>query len=148
MPATGEDRGMARQAITLELPEDVYERVKRTARGMQQPVEQALVRIVAAAMPSLEHVPPAYHGELEAMEALSDAELWREVESQIPVARQRRLTQLQRKHQRDILTERERQTLARLRMELDRVTLRRSYAYLLLKCRGHRIPTLMELKQG
>jgi hypothetical protein len=139
---------MARQAITLELPESVYERVKRTARGMQQPVEQALVRIVTAAMPSLEHVPSAYHGELEAMEALSDAELRRAVESQIPVAQQRQLTQLQRKHQRDTLTERERQTLARLRMELGRVTLRRSYAYLLLKCHGHRIPTLTELKQG
>jgi hypothetical protein len=139
---------MARQAITVELPEDVYERVQRTARGMQQPVEQALVRLVTAAMPSLEHVPPAYHGELEAMEALSDAELWREVESQIPVAQQRQLTRLQRKHQRGMMTERERQTLARLRMELDRVLLRRSYTYLLLKCRGHRIPTLTELKQG
>jgi hypothetical protein len=139
---------MAWQAITLELPEDIYERVQRTARGMQQPVEQALVRIVTAAMPSLEHVPSAYHEELEAMEALSDAELWREVESQIPVTQQRQLMQLQRKHQRDTLTDRERQTLARLRMELERVTLRRSYAYLLLKCRGHRIPTLTELKQG
>ena len=139
---------MAGQPITVELPEEVYERVQRTARGMQQPVEQALVRLVTAAMPSLEHVPPAYHGELEAMEALSDAELWREVESQIPVAQQRQLTQLQRKHQSGAMTERERQTLARLRMEVDRVLLRRSYAYLLLKCRGHRIPTLTELKQG
>jgi hypothetical protein len=94
---------------------------------MQQPVEQALVHIVTAAMPSLEHVPPAYHGELETMEALSDAELWREVESQIPVAQQRQLTQLQRKHQRGAMTDRERQTLARLRMELDRMMLRRSY---------------------
>jgi hypothetical protein len=139
---------MARQAITVELPEDVYERVQRTARGMQQPVEQALVHIVTAAMPSLERVPPAYHRELEAMEALSDAELWQEVESQLPVAQQRLLTQLQREHQQGTLTERGRQKLPQLRMELDRVMLRRSYAYLLLKCWGHRIPTLTELKQG
>jgi hypothetical protein len=86
------EKVMARQAITVELPENVYEPVRRTARGMQQPVEQALVRIVTAAMPSLEHVPPVYHRELEAMEALRDAELWREVESQIPVPQPRQVT--------------------------------------------------------
>src|SRR5919108_784540 len=111
--ARGEERVMAGQAITVELPEEVYERVQRTARGMQQPLEQALVRIVTAAMPSLERVPHMYHKELEAMEALSDTELWREVESQITATQQGQLTRLQRKHQRGTMTERERQTLSR-----------------------------------
>src|SRR5262249_40343279 len=37
------------QAITVTLPDEVYQRVKRNARGMKQPVPQVLVRIVEAA---------------------------------------------------------------------------------------------------
>ena len=139
---------MAQQAITVELPYEVYERVQRTASGMQQPLEQALARIVTAAMPSLEKVPAAYRAELEALETLSDEDLWQVAQSQLPVGQQNQLTRLQRKHQRGIITVREQQALTRLRTEIDRVMLRRSYAYLLLKCRGHRIPTWTELTQG
>jgi hypothetical protein len=88
---------MRQQAITVELPEEVYERVKRTARGMRRPVEQALVRIVKAAMPSLDKVPPEYRPELEALEPLSDEELWRVAESQVPTAQKRQLTRLLRR---------------------------------------------------
>ena len=138
---------MAQQAITVELPDEVYERVQRTARAMQQPLEQVLARIVTAAMPSLEKVPAAYHAELEALETLSDEDLWQVAQSQLLVGQQHQLTRLQRKHQGGIITAREQQALSRLRTEIDRLTLRRSYAYLLLKCCGHRIPTWMELTQ-
>jgi hypothetical protein len=138
---------MRQQAITVRLPETIYERVRRTARGMKQPVEQALVSIVQAAMPSLEKVPPEYRPELEAMEALSDEDLWHVTESQVSATQQRQLNRLLQKNQAGTLTKRERQVLTRLRTELDHLMLRRSYAYLLLKCRGHRIPTLTELRQ-
>ena len=51
---------MSHPVLTLELPEDVYERVSRAAKGMNQPVEKALVDIVRAATPSLEKVPAEY----------------------------------------------------------------------------------------
>ena len=63
--------------LTLELPADIYERVRWAAKGMKQPVEKALVSMVQAATPSLEKVPAEYRGELEAMEDLSEKELWR-----------------------------------------------------------------------
>jgi hypothetical protein len=138
---------MSQQVITVRIPETIYERVKRTAQGMRQPVEQTLVSIVQAAMPSLEKVPPEYHPELEAMETLSDEDLWHVAESQVSAPRQRQLNRLLQKNQAGTLTKRERQVLTELRTELDRLMLRRSYAYLLLKCRGHRIPTLTELRQ-
>jgi hypothetical protein len=138
---------MRQQAIIVELPDEIYERVKRTARGMRQPMKQALVSIVKAAMPSLERVPLEYRPELGAMESLSDEELWRIADSSTPVAQQRQLTRLLRKNQKETLTDQERQTLTRLRTEADRLMLHRSYAYLLLKYRGHRIPTLAELRQ-
>lgn len=67
---------MSHPVLTLELPEDVYERVRRAAKGMNQPVEKALVDIVRAATPSLEKVPAEYRAELEGMEDLGDDELW------------------------------------------------------------------------
>ena len=67
---------MSHPVLTLELPEDVYERVRRAAKGMNQPVEKALADIVRAATPSLEQVPAEYRAELESMEDLRDDKLW------------------------------------------------------------------------
>ena len=68
---------MSHPVLTLELPEDVYERVRRAAKGMNQSVEKALADIVRAATPSLEKVPTEYRAELESLEDLGDDELWR-----------------------------------------------------------------------
>jgi len=67
----GKELTMGHPVLTLELPEDVYERVRRAAKAMNQPVEKALVKIVRAATPSLEGVPARYRAELEAMETLA-----------------------------------------------------------------------------
>jgi len=131
---------MSQPLLTLKLPDDVYERVRRAAKGMRQPVEQALASIVAAATPSLEKVPSAYRAELEALEDLGDDELWKTADDQLPPAKERRLNRLLEKNRRAELTDRERQELTGLRTDADRLMLRRSYAYLLLKYRGHRIP--------
>jgi hypothetical protein len=138
---------MSHSVLTVELPDDVYERVRRAAKGMKQPVGKALVNIVRAATPSLEKVPPEYRAELEAMEDLGDDELWKIAGTELAPAKQRRLARLLDKNQRDELTDRERRTLTGLRADADRLMLRRSYAYLLLKYRGHRIPTLGDLGQ-
>jgi hypothetical protein len=37
---------MSPPLLTLELPEDIYERIRRAAKGMKQPMEKALVNIV------------------------------------------------------------------------------------------------------
>lgn len=137
---------MSQPLLTLQLPDDVYERVRRAARGMKQPVETALARIVTAATPSLEKVPPAYRADLEALEDLDDDALWSAAESRLPPAKERRLTNLLEKNQRGALTDRERQALTGLRVDADRLLLQRSYAYLLLKYRGHRIPHLGDVK--
>src|SRR4051812_9037167 len=94
------ERTMSQAVLTLELPADVYERVRRAAKGMKQPVEQALVTIVKAATPSLEKVPAEYRAELEALEDLSDGALWKVTESILSPARGRRLASLLDKSQR------------------------------------------------
>ena len=135
---------MSAAVLTLELPQDIYKHVRRAARGMKQPLERALVKIVEAATPSLEKVPPEYRAELEALEDLSDKQLLKIARSRPSAVEQRRLTRLLDKNQHSALTDREQQTLAGIRASADRQMLRRSYAYLLLKFRGHRIPDLLD----
>jgi hypothetical protein len=137
---------MSQAVLTVEIPAEVYERVRRAAKGMQQPVEQALVTIVRAATPSLEKVPSQYRRELEALEDLQDEQLWKVAERSLQPKQQRRLERLLDKNQRGKLLEDERHALARLRADVDRLMLRRSYAYLLLKYRGHPIPNLMAVR--
>ena len=138
---------MSHPVLTLELPEDIYERVRRAAKGMNQPVERALVNIVRAATPSLEKVPHEYRAELEAMEDLGDEELWRIARSRLAPTQQRRLERLLEKNQRGELTERDRRALGGLRAVADRLMLQRSYAALLLKYRGHRMPNPEDLSR-
>ncbi len=138
---------MSQAVLTLKLPEEIYERVRRAARGMNQPVETALVNIVRAATPSLEKVPIEYRPELEALEDLGDNELWRVAESQPTPAQERRLATLLDRNREGALSPRDQQALTELRTTADRLLLRRSYAYLLLKYRGHRIPSLAELRK-
>lgn len=138
---------MSHPVLTLELPEDVYEHVRRAAKGMKQPVEKALVKIVRAATPSLDKVPSEYRAELEAMEDLGDEDLWKVSQSRFATAKQRRLEVFLEKNQREELTDRERHALVELRAEADRLMLRRSYAFVLLKYRGHQIPNLFEVQR-
>ena len=135
----------ARSTLTLSLPDDIYQRVRRAAKGMKKPVEQALARIVAGATPSLEKVPAPYRAELEAMEDATDEVLWKETTRRAAPAQERRLKLLLQKNQHRELTDSEQEELDQLRSEADRLMLRRSYAYLLLKYRGHRIPGLADL---
>jgi hypothetical protein len=113
---------------------------------MKEPVERALVKIVKAATPSLAKVPPAYRAELEAMEDLGDDELWEITTSRLAPAKQRRLEKLLARNQERDLTDVEERALAALRTDADRLMLRKSYALLLLKYRGHAIPNPRELQ--
>ena len=133
---------MSIHPVVVELPTDIYERVERTARGLKQPVQQALMKIVEAGLPSLAKVPPEYQPELEAMEAMSDEELWEIARSEMATAQQDRLDHLLQKNQAEGLSEVEQKELNRLHAETSRLTLQKSYAYVLLKWRGHQVPKL------
>ena len=131
--------------VVVELPEGIFERVERTAKGLKQPVQQALVKIVEAGLPSLAKVPPEYQSELEALEAMSDEELWEIAGSEMPAAQQRQLDHLVQKNQAEGLSEAEQQSLDQLHAEANRLMLRKSYVYVLLKWRGHQVPRLTGL---
>lgn len=133
---------MSIHPVVVELPEDIYERVDRTAKGLKQPIQQALIKIVEAGLPSLAKVPPEYQPELEVLEAMEDEELWEIAQRDMPAAQQDRLDHLLQKNQAVDLSGVEQQELDQLHAEANRLMLQKSYAYVLLKWRGHQMPKL------
>ena len=79
------------------------------------------------------------------LEALSDDQLWQIVRSAIPEAEYGQFTELRAKRRAGTLGPDEQATLERLTQEADLRTLRKAYAAVLLKWRGHHLPTLTEL---
>ena len=134
------------QTVTLQLPEAIYERVKRTAEATKRPLEDVLLKTLESALPpSVEDLPIEYQGEFTAMESLNDEELWNIAESKIPTAQQSLYSRLLSKNQAGTLKDIEKRQLSDLGAEARKLTLCKAHAYALLKWRGHRIPTLAEL---
>jgi hypothetical protein len=134
------------QILMLELPEALYETVKRAAAAMKQPIEKAVAHIIELGLPPLD-APTEFEEDLKALEALDDEALWEVLFSKVSLATQRKLHWFLEKNQSGTLTERERIQLDTLQQEADKVMLRKAHAAVLLKWRGHCIPTLKELRK-
>ncbi len=137
------------QTITLQLPEEIYKRLKQAADALQQPLEVVLVQAVRAGLPpSVDDLPPEHRGEFKAMTRLSNEELWGIARSTLSEGKQRQLSRLLRKNEAGALNEQERRKLEALHREADLIMLRKAHAYALLKWRSQPLPSLDELSRG
>lgn len=137
------------QAITVRLPEETLERFRHGAGAARKPLAQFLVdRLVETVPPSVENLPSALREELRTLERLDDRALWRLAQSRVPADRQRRYSQLLAKNASGTLTAREQSQLEALGDEARRLTLKKAHAYLVLKWRGHAIPSRGELERS
>jgi hypothetical protein len=128
------------------LPEGIYDRLKQSAEATNRPVEELVVQSVKAGMPpSVRNLSAQYSQECLALERLSNSRLQQVARGTLPAARQRRYNLLLRKNQAGTLSEREREQLSQLGDEARRLTVRKAYAFALLKWRGRPIPTPVEL---
>ena len=134
---------MSGKSITLDLPEDLYERVRQVAEQSQRPLERVLVESIR-----LLFVPPPTSTDvvatLTAMPNYSDAQLWAVVYQRLAWPQSQRLHELSAKNKLEKLTEDEQSEFEGLLTLNDRVMLLRSEALLLLKNRGHDIATYLE----
>ncbi len=132
---------MAVKSVTLELPETLYLRLQQVATGMQQSLDEVLIRAVqVGSPPGWEDAPAPFQGDLAALDRLDDPSLWR-------IARQHQLAEdwsryqeLLDKNADGTITVSERSELERLRFEADRFMLRKAHAAALLRWRGHTLP--------
>jgi hypothetical protein len=131
---------MTAHSVTVELPEVLFRRIERAARGLNQPMPQALLKIVESGLPSLDKVPARHRSELEAMETWSDQQLWRVAREALPADQQQELSDLLDKNQQGELSAIEEARLDALHAQANRLLLRKSYALALLKWRGNKVP--------
>ena len=134
------------RTVVLRLPEKMAERFQRGAAAAHKELEDFLVdRLGDVAPPADDDLAPHLQEELRAMESLSDDALWEVARGRFPAAKQRVYEKPLRRNSEGILSREEEATLHALGEEARVLMLRKSHAYLLLKWRGHALPSREEM---
>jgi len=137
---------MVMQRVEIELPESVYRQLMRVSEETAQPVATLAAQSVMSNLPpSAADASPELRGELLRMQTLETSELLKVAQSQMAIASHERQAELLERNQDDLLTDTERQELAALRAESDRLMLQKAYAWSVLRWRGQPVPSLAEL---
>lgn len=138
---------MTAQTVAIQMPQPLYRRLERLAELTHCPVESLVVQTLHASVPPLpDDLPEEMRGDLMSLENMDDDALWEVARSTIGPEQQERHHLLLEKSHQGTLSESDQAALAQLRREADQLMLRKAYAYVLLKWRGHRLPTLADLE--
>jgi hypothetical protein len=92
-------------------------------------------------------LPSPLQEELRTLECLDDDTLWQTARGQLPPAGQRLYSRLLVKQSQRTLTVQEKETLHGLGEQARLLTLKAAHAYMVLKWRGHRIPSPEDLQR-
>src|SRR5512144_3029353 len=133
---------MAVQAVTVNLPGPLYERLARRATRAHRTVEAELVDAVATLPDEPDELPADMAEAVAALHLLGDEELWRAARQRLAPEKSSEIEELHRKRQRDGLSASELEALATLMKEYTRIMLVRSRSAALLKQRGHDVSEL------
>lgn len=132
---------MTARTVTLELPEQLYVRLQQTARATQQPLADVILRAVqVGSPPAWETAPAEFQADLSALDRLDDAALWRIARARQTEDEMERYQELLDKNANDTLSTTEGNELRQLRLEFDRLMLRKAHAAALLQWRGQQVP--------
>jgi len=134
---------MAGRSVTIEGPEDLYDRLSRRAAAAQRSVADEIIDLVTDAVSDDDEVSPELRDELARMETLDDEALWRAAQPSFTRRQSRRLEALHFKMQDGGLTAAEREEERALRRAADRAMLIRAQALAFLKQRGRDISLLL-----
>ncbi|WIG61412.1 MAG: hypothetical protein OJF49_004160 [Ktedonobacterales bacterium] len=137
---------MAVQRITVQLPEDLYHRLKREAEQAHRTIEERLVEVLAGATSDTPALPADLELMLAQLPALNDQELWHAARTHLSMRDAARLATLNRKSQRKGLESAEAEEQRRLLKNHERAMLVRAHAATLLKEHGHDVSALLTVK--
>jgi hypothetical protein len=124
----------------LQIPEFLFERLKRAAELTHRTVEDIAATGLEAVLPPTPNLPPDIADELAAMHFFDDEALWAAAEPSLSPAEERRLTQLNSAAGERELTLAEESEQQNLIAAYRRSVLRRAKALAILAQRGHRVP--------
>ena len=138
---------MAKQKVTVELPQAIFQQLARIANATQQPLETLVAQsIVSNLPPTPDNAPLEIQEELLQMQIWNDEELLAIANSQITDQQQKRHIELLEKNSTsEELNKSERQELSVLRVKADRLMLQKAYAWSVLRWRGHKVPNFNEM---
>lgn len=136
---------MAQKSVTIQLPDDLYERVQEAAEAVDRPFEAVLLDSINTLFNQ-----PAPTTDIQdllrQLRDYSNPQLWAVVYRRLPWTQALRLRELSLKNKQDTLTETEQGELNSLVDRVDRDMLLRSEALLLLQQRGVNVSAY--LKRG
>jgi protein-disulfide isomerase len=134
---------MPAHAITLHLPETLYERFRRRAEWTHRSLETELLDAVASAASVEGELSPEVMEALEALKEMTDEELWRFARVVMSPEASQELESLHFKQRDEGLSQAEEANRVKLIHEYERTMLIRAQAVTLLKDRGHDISRLL-----
>lgn len=135
---------MTAETATIQVPQPLYARLERLARLTHRPVESLVLQALSASLPLLpDDLPPSQREALIALESLDDDRLWEIEGSTFPAQDYRQFSALREQQRTKTLTAEEQAALAQLSVQADLLTLRKAYAAVLLRWRGHRLPPIV-----
>lgn len=128
---------MSAQTIQVELPEAVYQQIRRAAEKTHRPFNEVLIEAVSAVAPVMEMPPSPFRTALAQMAYLNDAALWQAARATMTVAQRERMEDLHERQQRAKLSLKEQEEAQALVALYRETILVRAQAAVLLKQRGY-----------
>jgi hypothetical protein len=140
------DFTMSDGTIVIHVPQRLYQRLQRFTALSRRSLESVILHTLDANVPSLpDNLPETAREIWFALEKLDDETLWSIARSTINQQHQEQYNLLLSKNRIGTLTASEQTLLEKRYFEANQYMLRKAYANVLLKWRGHKLPTLAEL---
>lgn len=134
---------MSAQAVTLHLPTSLYDSLRQRAQEARQSLEAEILDVVTSAIRAVDDLPTDLGEAIAPLRELDDEALLRAAMDRFPKEAAARFSELNRKQQREGLTDEEMRALDDLRRGYERVMVVRAEAAALLKQRGHDVSKLI-----
>lgn len=135
---------MTAHTVTLQLPETLYDRLRRRAEDRHRSLEDEILVAVESAVPEdEERLPPEWDRTLSALEEMNDEELWETARERLPIDISQRLESLHFKQRDEGLTASEKETLRELLDRSELTMLVRAHSAKLLNRRGYDVSELL-----
>jgi plasmid stability protein len=137
---------MPTQTVTLEIPAELYSRIRDRAERSKRSVEAEFLDVLVQAVSESDELPSELAEAIAPLDRLDDALLWNVARGRVPEEASAELESLHLKQQREGLNDVERKRADDLCFDYDRSMLVRARAAVLLKERGYGVSSLLDEK--
>ena len=129
--------------VTVNLPDAIYRQLHQVAQTTKRRIEDVLLQTIEGNIPPVvEDAPSDLRTELQALQWLDSRPLWAMAQSKFSPEQQARQEYLLHQNQRGTIASEELDELDCLGEKADRLTVKKAYAYAVLRWRGFPLPTL------